>query len=131
MLNNKENIRIIPVDSVLSILVLFLGLFIYNNSFSNPPERNKNSVTTDITISQNLAVCCSGIQLQFFQKSWICNKDNFRFLSFYMDPVLENRITDHKISLLQNIRNNTVQIPNSIFQYHLFPAEKDELPVLG
>ena len=131
MLNNKENIRIIPVDSFLSLLILFLGLFIFNNTFSNPPERDRNSITTDITVSQNLAVCCSGIQLQLFQKSWICNKDNFRFLSFYLDPVLENRITDLKISLLQNIREKTELIPITIFRCHLYHAEKDELPLLS
>jgi hypothetical protein len=131
MLDKRENTRIINLDSILLMLILSLGLLIYHNTYNNNSDRNKNSAATESSVNQNSATFCSGIRLQTFQKIRISNIEIFKIFSFARIQFLENRKVDQKISLLQNIRIKTERIPISIFRYHLFPAEKDELPLLS
>jgi hypothetical protein len=131
MLDRKQNIRIVNLDSIILIVILTLGLLIYHNSYSNHSDREKNSCKTEISIDQSCATIISVIRLQAFQKTWIYDKDFFNLLSFTKNQFIENKQVDQKISLLKNIRNSTERIPISFFQCHLFPTERDELPLLS
>ena len=131
MLNKRENIRIVNLDSIFLIIILALGLLIYHNTNSNISDKNKNSSTTEISLNQSSATFFPGIRLQAFQKTWIYNKDNYKLLSFAKNQFTENKKAVQKIFLLQNIRKNTERIPISFFRYHLFPTERDELPLLS
>ena len=131
MSEKRENIRTINLQSFVLMLILVSGfiIFHYNNyipsSFSNTP------VTEGISIIQNNATVCQGIQTDLFQKIWISNKDNFKLLTFDETQYLENKRTDQKITLLENIRKNSIEIPDLYLRYYLFSSERDELPILG
>lgn len=131
MTDNKENIRIVNPESILLMVVLALGLIIYHNSYNNYQDNKKNSIASENIFSQNTATICPGVRLIAFQKILFCDKNNFRLLCRVKNQFLENRKADRKISLLQDIRENTERIPISFFLYHLFPSEKDEFPHLG
>ena len=131
MLDKRENIKILNLDSFFLMLILALGLLIYHNTNNNPFDRNKNSSATEISLNQSSGTFCSGLRLQVFQKTWIYNKDNFKLSSFVKNQFLENKKVDQKISLLQSIRNRIEGIPTPLFQYHLCPTERDELPLLS
>lgn len=131
MLDKKENIKIINLDSIFLILILVLGLIIYHNANSNSSERNKNSDATEISLNQSIGTLCSGLRLQVFQKIWIYNKDVFKILSIDNNQFFENKKTDQIIVLLQDIRNRTEKIQTSFFLNHLFPTERDEVPILS
>jgi len=131
MLNNKENIRIINIDSIILLLIVLLGLLIHNGTFSTSTEHKSNPIRTYASESHNSAIFSPGIRVQIFQKIWILNKDNFNLLAFNRNPLSEDKKTGILISYLQNIRVNSDRITSFIFRYYLFPAEKDELPLLS
>jgi hypothetical protein len=131
MLDERENIKIINLDSIFLMLILVLGLIIYHNTNNNSSDRNKNSSVTELSLNQSTGTFCSGLKLQAFQKNWISNKNIFKLLSVDNNQFLENKKADQIISLLQNIRNRTEKIQTSFFRYHLFPTERDEVPILS
>jgi hypothetical protein len=131
MLDKKENIEILNLNSIFLILILVLGLIIYHNTNNNSSDRNINSGAIEIYLNQSIGTFCSGLRLQVFQKIWIYNKDVFKFLSSDKNQFFENKKTDQIISLLQDICNRTKKIQTSFFLYHLFPTERDEVPILS
>ena len=131
MFSKRENIKISNLDSIFLMLILVLGLIIYHNTNNKSSERNNKSNTFEISLNQSNGTFCSGLRLQFFQKSRISNKDIFKFLSIDKNPFLENKKADQQITLLQNIRNRAEEIQTSFFQNHLFPSERDEVPILS
>jgi hypothetical protein len=131
MSDGRENIRIISFDSILLILILFFGLLAFQNTDYNTSYRNNSSGPDEISLAQSNATICAGITIQSFQKSWISNKDNFRLLSFEKTQFLDNIKTDQSIILFENIRKSSIRFPISFLQNHLFPRERDDLPVLS
>jgi hypothetical protein len=131
MLDKRENIKIINLDSIFLMLILVLGLIIYHNTNNNFSDRNKNSSVTEISLNKSIGTFCSGLRLQAIQKTWISNKDIFKLLSIDNNQFLENKKVDQRISLLQNIRNRTEKIQTLFSRYHLFPTERDEVPILS
>jgi hypothetical protein len=131
MINGRENIRIVNLDSIILLLFLFFGLLIYSNTNRESSASARNPVPSYVTISQSSAVSSPEIRIQIFQKTSILNKDHFSLLSFSRSPLFEDKKSDIKISFLQNIRQNSGMIPIFIFRCHLFPAETDEPPHLS
>jgi hypothetical protein len=131
MVRNRENIRIINIDAIIVLAVLFFGVLIHNNSFNSVTPHKSNPVSTYISVNGNNAVSSQCIRLQVFQKTWILNKDNNNLLAFNRNPFSENRKTDIKISQLQVIRQSSNRIPQFILRYHLYPSEPDEYPFLS
>lgn len=131
MSDKRENIKIKNLDSVFLMLFLVLGLIIYCNINNNSSDRNIYSSVTEISLNQSFGTFCSGLSLHAFQKTWISSKDIFKLLSIDKNQFLENKKVDQIISLLQNIRNRTEKIQTSFFRYHLFPSERDEVPILS
>jgi hypothetical protein len=109
---------------------LVLGLIIYYNT-NNNPERNHNSSLTETSLIRSSAAPYCGTNLQAFQKNQISTRENFKFLSPVVNQFLENKKTDQKILILQNIQKITETNSTSFFQYHIFPTERDELPLLS
>ena len=130
MLDKRENTRAIIFDSFFLMIILFLGLLVYQNKDYYTSDSNKNSTPTETSLIQSKATVCPGIQIQYFQKSWISNKDNFKLLTFDKTQFLDNKKVDQKIILLENIRKNSMRFPISFIQY-LFPHERDEIPLLS
>jgi hypothetical protein len=131
MSDNRENIRIVSPVSYLLMIILALGLLIFHNTRNNPPVRQKNQTETELSLNQSSGTFNSGIQLQFFQKNRISDSDNFKLLSYTRIQFLENKKTDQKITHLHNIRKKFDITPTSFIRFHLFPTEKDELPLLS
>lgn len=131
MFDQKDIIRFNNTGSILLLLFVSLGLLIYSNSKNNLPERDRSSLTTEASFNNNIAVFLSGTAFKFFEKTFVLIKCDFKLLSFNNNLFLENRKTDIKISLLQNIQQNIDIIPSFIFHYHLFPVGDDDFPILG
>jgi len=131
MLDRNENIRIVNLDSIFLIVILAVGLLISHNTYSNHSDRTKNSSTTEISINQSSATVIPVIRLHAFQKTLYYKNDFFKLSSFTKNQFTENKQVDQKISLLKIIRNGTQRIPISLFRYHLFPTERDEIPLLS
>jgi hypothetical protein len=131
MQNNKENIRIIDLDSIIVLLILFIGLLIYNSSVRNSTDRRGNPVRVNVSVSQNSLVSSPGLRFRIFQKTWVSNKDNFNLLAFNRNPLSEDKKIAQEISHLQNIRKKSIRIPVYIFHNYLFPVENDDVPLLS
>ena len=131
MIRTKEDIRNIHLDSILLILILFFGLAIFQNTDYRKSTPNGKTVPTEISILQSSATLSPGIQLHYFQKSWISNKDNFKLLTFARIQFLDNKKVIQKICLLEKVRKKSPGFLILLIQYHLFPQENSELPVLS
>ena len=131
MLDTRENIRFVNFDSIIVILILLFGVLVYNNSGRNITDSNRKPVSNIISVSENTAVSGSFMRLQVFKKTWISNKDNFDILAFNRNPLSENRKATLKVSNLETKRRSSNKIPQFLLQYHLFPPETDEPPLLS
>jgi hypothetical protein len=131
MLSTRENIRNFHFEAIIILAIVFFGLLFYNNSFSNTNELKKKPVSTNISVSDNNAVSGPCIRLQVFQKTWISNKYNFNLLAFNRNQLSENKKTGLKVYHLLIIRQSSLNVPQFILRYHLFPAEMDEPPHLS
>lgn len=131
MLETRENIRFVNLDSILVILILVFGLLIYGNSDGNKADKNRKPDTHSIIARDNTAITSSFLRLQVFQKTSISNKDNFNLLAFNRNPLYEDRRNTLKVSNLVSIRQNSNRIPQFLLRYHLFPVETDDPPVLS
>lgn len=131
MFNNKENIRIINFDSIILLLIIFFGLLIHNGKVSSSVAQNRNPVLTYESTGDKYAVFNPGIQVQILQKIWLLNRDNFQFQVFTGNLLSDDRKTGIIISNLEKPDQNTLRFSSFIFRYCLFPAEKDEFPLLS
>lgn len=130
MSEKRENIRINNADSIILTLIL-LVIIICHNTNINSSDRNRNPSATEISVNQSIGTFCSGLRIQVFQKIWISNKDIFKLLSINNIQFLDNKKADQLIALLQTFRNRTEKIQTSFYLYHLFPTERDEVPILS
>jgi hypothetical protein len=131
MFDQKDIIRFNNTGSILFLLFVSLGLLIYSNSKNNLAERNISSLTTEASFNNNLAVFFPGTVFKFFKKTFVQIKCDFKVLSFNNNLFLENRKTDIKISLLQDIQQTIDRIPVLIFYHHPFPVGNDDFPDLS
>lgn len=131
MIRTKADIRTFHFYSIFLILILFSGLMIFQNSDYSKPTSNRKPVPIEISILQSNAAVTTGIQINYFRKNWISNKDNFRLLTFDQTQFLDNKKVDQKIFLLDKIRKESPGDLFLIIQDHLFPQEESELPVLS
>ena len=131
MSEKRENIGTINLNTFVLMLILVSGFIIFHYTNYIHSSLNNTPVTGGISIIQNNATVCPGIQIDCIQKIWISNKDNFKLLTFSKTQYLENKRTDQKITLLEITRKNLIEIPDFYFLYYLFPSERDELPILG
>jgi hypothetical protein len=127
----RDNIRLVHLDAILVVLMLFCGLLIYNNSLKVNDGLKNKPVSANLSVSENTGITTPCIRLKIFQKEWISNKDNFSLLAFNRNPLSENKKADLKVFRFQVIRRHSQQIPQFILRYHLFPREMDEFPVLS
>jgi hypothetical protein len=131
MLVRRKHIRIINPDSVILMMILVLGLLIFQKTDMKSNKSRNIPVQRETLLTQNNATICAGVHLQFLRQTWISNKDKFKLLAFDKVQILENKKVDQKIELFENALNNSLTIPNFIILCHLFPQEKDEIPVLS
>lgn len=131
MIRTKEDIRNIHLDSFLLILILFLGLAIFQNTDYIKSAPNDKSVPVEISVLKSNAILSTGIQLHYFQKTWISNKDNFRLLTFVQTQYLDSKKVNQKIELLDKVRKKSPGYVILLIHYHLFPQDNSELPVLS
>jgi hypothetical protein len=131
MFRNRENIRIIPNDTIILIAILFFGLLIHNNPLKSIPVHKSSPVSCYIAVSDSNAVSNQFVRLQVFQKTWILNKDNYNILAFNRNPLAESQKTGLNINHFQCLRQSLNTIPPFILRYHLFPEESDAFPDLG
>lgn len=131
MINGREDIRIINLNTIFLLFFMFIGLTIFNASTRESSASVRIPVPSCVTISQSSAVSSPEVRIQIFQKTWILNKDHFSLLAFNRSPLFEDKKTDIIITSLHDIRQNSDIIAGFIFRCHLFPAETDELQHLS
>jgi hypothetical protein len=131
MLNNREHSRIIILDSIIVLVIVFFGLLMYNNSLRSSTKLNRNPISSFIPVIENSAISNLCVRFQVYQKTWILNKDNFNLLAFNRNTLSENNKTDIRVYHLKIIRQNSHKIPQFMLRYHLFPPEPDEPPYLS
>ncbi len=131
MFNQKENNRISYIESILLVLILYAGILIFNQSNNNNQHKDKNSVRTEVSILQSIAIVSSDDRQQVSQKILIQFKDYFRLFSISKYQVFENKKIDLKISLLQNICKSIGRDFIPLYSYRLFQDENDEIPLLS
>jgi hypothetical protein len=131
MLDNRDNTRIINADSIFLILIVSFGLLIFNSYFNNLSSAKKIPFSPEISIIQKSAIYSPVYRVQVFQKNFISGKDDFFLLSFIMDPLHEDKKVNQKISSLQIIWEKSKNIPFYIFHCHLFPVDRDVVPLLS
>jgi hypothetical protein len=128
MFRKGANIRIAVAESVLWLLLLTLGLMIYNNLNNNSSERGKEPIRAESIINQSSATIIQGFQILDFHKNWIPNKDNFKLLGFTDIQFVETRKAVQRIFHFQSVYRKTKVISVSSSHLHLFPDERDDLP---
>lgn len=131
MFRTKENIGNLQQDSIFLILILFFGLVIFQNTDQNKSVPEGKPVPVEISVLQNNAALSTGIQFHPFQISWISNKDNFRLLTFDQTQYLDNKKVNQLIYMLDQIRRKSPCFLMILKQYHIFPQENPEIPVLS
>lgn len=131
MFNREQNIRIINFDTFVVLVILILGLFIYNNTVKNTNELKSKPVSTYMSVGEKIAINSTCIRLNIFQKAWILNKDHYNVLAFNRSTLSEDKKTGIKVFNLKIIRLNSHNIPQFILMCHQFPEETDEPPLLG
>lgn len=131
MSDKRENIRINNNNSFFWMLILALGLFICHNTTNSPPDRNKIHVKTETLAEQSTAILLAGSQIQDYQETRVSDNNTIKLLSFARIQFLENKKTIQQISLLRIKREKAEWFPVTISRYHLFPTERDEIPLLS
>ncbi|HUX57498.1 MAG TPA: hypothetical protein VMV77_11020 [Bacteroidales bacterium] len=107
MFDKKDNLRIINPDSIILLLIVTLGLLIFNSSFNKSHESKKNSISTQVSIARNSADVYPSIRLQVFQKTRVSSSNVFKLLSYSKMTFIEDKETDQKIAHLQNVRDKS------------------------
>lgn len=131
MHRTKEYIRNICPDSILLILIFLLGLAIFQNTDYVKSSPKDKPAPIEISVLQDNATLSTGIQLHLVQKSWVSNKGNFRLLTFDQTKFLDNKKVNRLICLLDQVRRKSPGFLILLTQYHLFPQENSEIPVLS
>jgi hypothetical protein len=131
MINSRENINGIDFSSLIMMMILALGLLIFHEGINKSAGDRGIPASTYVSLDQSSAVPGPGIRLEVFQKIWIINKDHFDLLAFNRNPLSDNKKTNLRIILLQNILKETDRIPVYIFHHYPFSEDKDEPPLLS
>jgi hypothetical protein len=131
MIRISKNTRVIHYASIALILIIFLGLQIFQKSNYHKSNPNGKRVPVEISINQKNATISAANLFPHFQHSWILNKDNFRLLTFNQTKYLDNKKVNQKIFQLDNIRKNSPVYTLLIIHNQIFPQENPELPVLS
>lgn len=131
MFGKRENIRFVNFDSIVVLLILLFVVLVYNNSGRNITGHSRKPVSILLSVSKNTAISGTFVRLQVFRKSWMSNKDNFDILAFNRNPLSENKKATLKISNLETIRRSSKNISHFLIQFHLFPEETNDPPLLS
>jgi cell division protein YceG involved in septum cleavage len=131
MIEIRDSNRIVHLDAILVVVILFCSLLIYNNSLKVNDGLKNKPVSASMLVIEKTGITTPCIRLKIFQKEWISNKDNFSLLAFNRNPLSENKKAGIKVLQFHFIRRGSQQIPQFILRYHLFPMETDEFPILS
>lgn len=131
MIEKRENNRIVNLDAILVVLILFCSLLIFNNSLKVNDGLKNKPVSVCLSVIEKTGINTPVIRLKIFKKEWISNKDNFNLLAFNRNHLSENKKAGIKVLQSHVIRRNSQQILQFLLRYHLFPTETDEFPLLS
>ena len=131
MSDKREDIRVIILDSLFLILFFLLILLAINISDNNTIGKTNNSLSAEISLIHSNATVCSGINALSYQKNLISNKISLKVLTIEKVQSIDSEKANQKITLLKKIWKSSAWFPNLFIQIHIFPREKDELPVLS
>ncbi len=131
MTDRKENILFTHISSLIFLLIILCGILILNETSVASSASHGKPVKSYESVNNSYGVSSPGVRLQIFQKTWIINKDHYNLLAFNRNPLSESIKANKKVIFYQNIRKETGTIPVFIFNYHLFPSDNDEPPLLS
>jgi hypothetical protein len=128
MSTRKEDIRTLILDSILTILFLLFVLSLKHDSIDKTAGTSRQSVPTEITLSQSNAdvYCC--ISLKSHQKSLFTGIKFPEDLRQSQKTFYENRKTGILISIQKESVSKAVNIPDFVYCFRMFPPEKDDIP---
>jgi hypothetical protein len=133
VIDQKSNIKILRRESYLILLVIILVLLIFRNHFSTGTGKDihKDQSNTEQTLSQNLAVHSTGIQIIVFSRSHINSKGDLWDQAIRKDSYADNIINTLHITVCANIFNELKGYSLPVFRFHLFNSESKDYPFLS
>ena len=131
MPDKKENNRALVLDSIITLLFLLLVLSLRHDNPENISGIKKHNIPIENTFSQNNAVVCSYNSLKVSQKILATGIKYPQVIKPGQNIFFENRKTRNQISVQNNSVSRIEKVPAFIYCFHLFPSEKDEVPLLS
>ena len=131
MFQEKENIRILKSDTFIVICIIILGLLIRDGSMRPKAEERHAPVTGFNSSTEKSGIMNPCIRIQYFQKEWIVNRDNFNPLAFSRNKFIDDKKTDLIVFNFMTIRQNLNKTPIFIYLHHLSPKDFEEPPLAG
>ena len=130
MIEQKENTGYRIIEAILAVVFVLFALFYINGSVNNSSSRSKNNISKEVVLSQENAVVNTEFQIipddyHGFSKIRLSEVNSIRIL------IAENR--KYVLSVLLQI-NKTSQkpiFPRFVCYRHIFPPEKDEIPLVS
>jgi hypothetical protein len=131
MPDKKENNRTLVLDSILTLLFLLLVLSLRHDNPENISGVKKQNIPIENTFSQNNAVVCSYNSLRVSQKILATGIKYLQVIKPGQNTIFENRKTRNQISVQKNSISRTENVRTFIYCLHLFPSERDDVPLLS
>jgi hypothetical protein len=131
MSDKREDIRVLILDSLFLLMFFLLMLLAINISDFNTSGRPDKSLSTEVSLIHSNATVCTGINVLSYQKNLISDKIGPKVLTIATVQSIDSKKVNQKITLLEKIRKSSILFPNFLLQFHIFPREREELPVLS
>jgi hypothetical protein len=130
MLEHKENIGYRITKAGLAVLFILFVLSYFNRNESNPVNRIKDNISKEVMLSLENAVVSSDFQVIPAHNQKF-SKIRFPEEKLINNLIIENRINNFFILLQRKITSE--KAVNTVFAFyrHIFPREKDEVPLAG
>ena len=130
MFEHKENTGYRIIKAGLAILFILFVLSYFNRNESNPVNRIKHNISKEVILSLENAVVNSDFQVipahnQKFSKIRFPEEKSINNL------IIVNRLNNFFIVLQRKITSGKAVKPVFAFYRHIFPREKDEVPLAG
>ena len=131
MPDNKENSRTLILDTILTILFLLLVLSLRHDNPENISGVKKHDFPVESTFNKNNAVVYSYNFIKVSQKALPTGIKYQQVINPGQNIIFENRKTRDQISVQKNSVAKAGNVPTCIYCLHLFPSERDDVPLLS
>jgi hypothetical protein len=128
MVEQKENIGFRIIETVLAVIFILFALSYLNGNENNYLNRTKHNISNEVILSQENAIVSTEFQLVSV------HNQEFSKLKFPEEKIIsiinaQNRMNDFLILLQRNTASEKAIGPVFACFRHVFPPEKDEVPL--